>query len=186
RRPDRPARTSRSRSARARARRRPRAGSSSRARSPRARSRPSSSDLRRDRPAPRSLWPLFACAISMPRVDSSAMKRRLALVALFALAVPFAAAAQYPSRPIKFIAPSPPGGPSDVLCRLLGAKLAEGLGQPVAVENRPGAAASIGHEYTAKQPPDGYTIVISSNSTLVNNLYLYKHRAFDVFTDFSP
>jgi len=114
------------------------------------------------------------------------MKRRLALVALFALAVPFAAAAQYPSRPIKFIAPFPPGGSSDVLCRLLGAKLAEGLGQPVAVENRPGAAASIGHEYAAKQPPDGYTIVISSSSTLVNNLYLYKHHAFDVFTDFSP
>jgi tripartite-type tricarboxylate transporter receptor subunit TctC len=92
----------------------------------------------------------------------------------------------YPSRPIKFIAPFPPGGSSDVLCRLLGAKLAEGLGQPVAVENRPGAAASIGHEYAAKQPPDGYTIVITSSSTLVNNLYLYKHHAFDVFKDFSP
>jgi tripartite-type tricarboxylate transporter receptor subunit TctC len=109
---------------------------------------------------------------------------------LFTLALVAAASAghaqSYPSRPIKFIAPFPPGGSSDVLCRLLGAKLAEGLGQPVAVENRPGAAANIGHEYAAKQPPDGYTIVISSSSTLVNNRYLYKHLAFDATTDFSP
>jgi tripartite-type tricarboxylate transporter receptor subunit TctC len=112
------------------------------------------------------------------------MKRSLALaVALFALA---AHGQTYPSRPIKFVAPFPPGGSSDVLCRLLGAKLAEGLGQPVAVENRPGAAANIGHEYAAKQPPDGYTIVITSSSTMVNNRYLYKHLAFDAFTDFSP
>jgi tripartite-type tricarboxylate transporter receptor subunit TctC len=92
----------------------------------------------------------------------------------------------YPNRPIKFVAPFPPGGSSDVLCRLLGAKLAEGLGQPVAVENRPGAAASIGHEYAAKQPPDGYTIVITSSSTLVNNPLLYKHLAFDAVADFTP
>jgi tripartite-type tricarboxylate transporter receptor subunit TctC len=111
----------------------------------------------------------------------------MALTALFApLATEQAHAQSYPSRPIKFIAPFPPGGSSDVLCRLLGAKLAEGLGQPVAVENRPGAAANIGHEYAAKQPPDGYTIVISSSSTLVNNRYLYKHLAFDATTDFSP
>src|SRR5262245_29974739 len=109
----------------------------------------------------------------MPRVDSIAMKRSLASVALFAI-LAAAQAQTYPSRPIKFVAPFPPGGSSDVLCRLLGAKLAEGLGQPVAVENRPGASASIGHEYAAKQPPDGYTIVITSSSTLVNNLYLYK------------
>jgi tripartite-type tricarboxylate transporter receptor subunit TctC len=109
------------------------------------------------------------------------------LLSLFALFATEAAHAQsYPSRPIKFIAPFPPGGSSDVLCRLLGAKLAEGLGQPVAVENRPGAAASIGHEYAAKQPPDGYTIVISSSSTLVNNPFLYKHLAFDAIADFSP
>jgi len=111
----------------------------------------------------------------------------LAAATLFApLATEEAHAQSYPSRPIKFIAPFPPGGSSDVLCRLLGAKLAEGLGQPVAVENRPGAAANIGHEYAAKQPADGYTIVISSSSTLVNNRYLYKHLAFDATTDFSP
>jgi len=108
------------------------------------------------------------------------------LIIILALAAAGVHAQSYPSRPIKFVAPFPPGGSSDVLCRLLGAKLAEGLGQPVAVENRPGAAANIGHEYAAKQPPDGYTIVISSSSTLVNNRYLYKHLAFDATTDFSP
>jgi tripartite-type tricarboxylate transporter receptor subunit TctC len=113
------------------------------------------------------------------------MPRLLAVLLLFAFAGS-AHAQTYPSRPIKFVAPFPPGGSSDVLCRLLGAKLAEGLGQPVAVENRPGAAANIGHEYALKQPPDGYTIVITSSSTMVNNRYLYKQLAFNVFTDFSP
>jgi tripartite-type tricarboxylate transporter receptor subunit TctC len=113
------------------------------------------------------------------------MPRLLAVLLLFAFAAS-THAQTYPSRPIKFVAPFPPGGSSDVLCRLLGAKLSEGLGQPVAVENRPGAAASIGHEYALKQPPDGYTIVITSSSTMVNNRYLYKQLAFDVFTDFSP
>jgi len=109
----------------------------------------------------------------------------LRFLAIFVLAGS-AYAQTYPSRPIKFVAPFPPGGSSDVLCRLLGAKLAEGLGQPVAVENRPGASANIGHEYAAKQPPDGYTIVITSSSTLVNNRYLYKHLPFDAIADFSP
>jgi tripartite-type tricarboxylate transporter receptor subunit TctC len=114
------------------------------------------------------------------------MPRLFAVLLLFAFAGSAHAQSAYPSRPIKFVAPFPPGGSSDVLCRLLGAKLAEGLGQPVAVENRPGAAASIGHEYALKQPPDGYTIVITSSSTMVNNRYLYKQLAFNVFTDFSP
>src|SRR5215510_14759396 len=92
----------------------------------------------------------------------------------------------YPSRPIKFIAPFPPGGSSDVLCRILGEKLADGIGQPVTVENRPGASANIGHEYAAKQPADGYTILLSNSSTLVTNRYLYKRLPFDPPADFSP
>jgi tripartite-type tricarboxylate transporter receptor subunit TctC len=94
--------------------------------------------------------------------------------------------ASYPSRPIRFIAPFPPGGSSDVLCRLLGQKLAESLGQPVAVENRPGAGANIGHEFAAKQPADGYTILISSSSTLATNPHLYKRLGFDPIADFAP
>jgi tripartite-type tricarboxylate transporter receptor subunit TctC len=113
---------------------------------------------------------------------------RIAIIALLAVVCASAAYAQspYPNRPIKFIAPFPPGGSSDVLCRLLGAKLAESLGQPVAVENRPGAGANIGHEYAAKQPADGYTILISSSSTLATNPHLYKHLGFDPIADFSP
>jgi tripartite-type tricarboxylate transporter receptor subunit TctC len=113
--------------------------------------------------------------------------RKLLLVIFCALAAGAAQAqSSYPNRPIKFIAPFPPGGSSDVLCRLLGAKLAESLGQPVAVENRPGAGANIGHEYAAKQPPDGYTILISSSSTLATNPHLYRHLGFDPIADFSP
>src|SRR5215475_11356281 len=115
----------------------------------------------------------------------------MSLRLIFALAlsaftadVAFAQSA-YPSRPIKFIAPFPPSGSSDVLYRLLGQKLAERLGQPVTVENRPGATANIGHKYATKQPADDYTIVISNSSTLVNNRYLYKHLPFDGIGDFS-
>ena len=66
-------------------------------------------------------------------------------------------AQSYPSKPIRFIAPFPPGGSSDVLCQLLGQKLSEVAGQPVVVENRAGASGNIGHEFGAKQPADGYT-----------------------------
>ena len=92
----------------------------------------------------------------------------------------------YPTRPVRFIAPFPPGGSSDVLCRLLGQKLSESLGQPVAVENRPGAGANIGHEFAAKQPADGYTLLLSSSSTLATNPHLYKRLGFDPIADFSP
>jgi tripartite-type tricarboxylate transporter receptor subunit TctC len=112
---------------------------------------------------------------------------RLLLIATLAAFAAGAAHAQsaYPSRAIRFIAPFPPGGSSDLLCRLLGAKLAESLGQPVAVENRPGAGANIGHEYASKQPADGYTILISSSSTLATNPHLYKRLGFDPIADFS-
>jgi tripartite-type tricarboxylate transporter receptor subunit TctC len=109
------------------------------------------------------------------------------LLCLVAALVSATGAAQgYPTRPIRFIAPFPPGGSSDVLCRLLGQKLTERLGQPVAVENRPGAGGNIGHEFAAKQAPDGYTILISSSSTLATNPHLYKHLGFDPIADFAP
>ncbi|HZR68029.1 MAG TPA: tripartite tricarboxylate transporter substrate binding protein [Burkholderiales bacterium] len=109
------------------------------------------------------------------------------LLCLVAALVSATGAAQgYPTRPIRFIAPFPPGGSSDVLCRLLGQKLTERLGQPVTVENRPGAGGNIGHEFAAKQVPDGYTILISSSSTLATNPHLYKHLGFDPIADFAP
>jgi len=92
----------------------------------------------------------------------------------------------WPAKPIRFIAPFPPGGSSDVLCRLLGQKLTEGLGQPVAVDNRAGAGGNIGHEAAAKSPGDGYTILLSSSSTLATNPHLYKRLGFDPLADLTP
>src|SRR6267154_372912 len=92
----------------------------------------------------------------------------------------------YPSKVVRFIAPFPPGGSSDVLCRLLGQKLADNLGQPVVVENKPGASGSIGHEFVAKQPADGYTLVLSNNGALAINPHLYKSLGFDPLNDFAP
>ncbi len=92
----------------------------------------------------------------------------------------------YPNRPIRLIAPFPPGGTSDVLGRLLAQKLTEGLGQPVTVENRPGAASNIGHEIAAKATPDGYTLILSNSSALTTNPHLYKRMGFDPVGDFAP
>jgi tripartite-type tricarboxylate transporter receptor subunit TctC len=92
----------------------------------------------------------------------------------------------YPAKPIRFIAPFPPGGSSDVLCRLLGQKLAENLGQPVVVENKPGASGNIGHEFGARQPADGYTLILSNNAALAINPHLFRRLGFDPLSDFAP
>jgi len=108
------------------------------------------------------------------------------LLAAALLATGSAALAQYPSKPIRFIAPFPPGGSSDVLCRILGQKLSDLSGQPVVVENRAGASGNIGHEFAAKQPADGYTLVLSNNAALAINPHLFKRLGFDPQGDFSP
>src|SRR5258706_10734485 len=91
----------------------------------------------------------------------------------------------YPSKPIRFIAPFPPGGSSDVLCRVLGQKLSEIEGQPVVVENKAGASSNIGHEYAARQPADGYTLLLSSSALAINPL-LFARTGFDPHGDFAP
>ena len=105
-------------------------------------------------------------------------------------ALMFAASAvaqdKYPNRSIRLIAPFPPGGSSDVLCRLLAQKLTDGLGQTIIVENRPGASGAIGFEAAAKAPADGYTIVIGSSSTLATNPHLFKRLPYDPINDFAP
>jgi len=112
------------------------------------------------------------------------VKAALALAVAFWSAV--AAAQGYPAKPIRFIAPFPPGGSSDVLCRILGQKLGELTGQAVVVENRAGASGNIGHEFAAKQPADGYTLVLSNNSALAINPHLFKRLGFDPQADFAP
>ena len=97
-----------------------------------------------------------------------------------------ALAQEYPTKPIRFIAPNLPGGPTDILARIVGQKLTESMGQPVIVENRAGAAGNIGTEIAAKAPPDGYTLVTGNNATFGANVSLYKRLGFDPIKDFTP
>ncbi len=97
-----------------------------------------------------------------------------------------ALAQDYPSKPLRFIAPNLPGGPTDILARLIAQKLAESLGQPVVVENRAGAAGNIGTEVAAKSPPDGYTLLSGNVATFGANVSLYKRLGFDPIKDFAP
>jgi len=91
----------------------------------------------------------------------------------------------FPSKPLRFIVPYPPGGSSDVLARVIAQKLTEGLGRQVIIENRPGAAGNIGHELAAKAPADGYTLLLTTKSQMVTNSYLYRNLPFNPLTDFT-
>jgi len=107
------------------------------------------------------------------------------LLGLLSLAPP-GFAESYPSRPITLVVPFAPGGPADFLGRLIGQKLAENLGQQVIVDNRPGANTIIGAQAVAKARPDGYTVLMAIDGTLVMNPYLYGKLAYDPFKDFEP
>ncbi|AZG09846.1 tripartite tricarboxylate transporter substrate binding protein [Pigmentiphaga sp. H8] len=110
---------------------------------------------------------------------------RIAAVACLA-AVPMAVPAQsYPARPVRLIAPFPPGGSVDQLARLLSAKLAPQWKQSVVVENRPGAAGAIGVDLVAKAPPDGYTFVLSSPGAIAINQH-FRKMPYDAARDLAP
>ncbi len=98
----------------------------------------------------------------------------------------FANAADYPTKPIRLIAPNEPGGPTDILARTLAQKLAVSLGQPVIVENRAGAGGNIGTAVAAAARPDGYTLVTGNNATFGANITLYKNLPFDPVKGFAP
>lgn len=85
----------------------------------------------------------------------------------------------WPSRPIKVVSPFPAGGATDVLTRLLAERMGKDLGVSMIVENRAGAGTSIGASYVQREPADGYTILMATNSTLVTNRYLYKELPYD-------
>lgn len=89
----------------------------------------------------------------------------------------------YPSRPVRFIIPFPPGGGTDVVGRVLGQKFADELGQPFVIDNRPGAAGTLGATIAAKAAPDGYTIMLASASFAISASY-YKSLAYDPVKDF--
>ncbi|MFZ9150214.1 MAG: Bug family tripartite tricarboxylate transporter substrate binding protein [Burkholderiales bacterium] len=107
------------------------------------------------------------------------------LAAAFSVCILQVSAQNYPSKPVRFIVPFVPGGPTDIQGRMLGEKLAQRLGQQVLIDNRGGAGGNIGMELTAKAPPDGYTIVIATVGTWAVNPHLYK-LPFDVVKDFAP
>jgi tripartite-type tricarboxylate transporter receptor subunit TctC len=110
-----------------------------------------------------------------------------AVLAFFTLCLAATAAAQsYPSKPIRLIVPFVAGGPPDILSRLLGQEMAAGLGQPLVVENKPGAGGNLGYELAAKGAPDGYTVLMGSINTHAINPTLYRSLPFDPVKDFAP
>lgn len=110
-------------------------------------------------------------------------KLLLAVVAFLLCAA--AAAQSYPVKPIRFIVPFPPGGPTDVLGRVIGQKLSEQVGQPVVIDNRAGAGGNVGFELAAKSPPDGYTIVLGAPPLAISP-HLYAKLNYDPIKDFAP
>ena len=110
-----------------------------------------------------------------------------ALRPLFALllALPLPALAQYPARAVHVVVPFPAGGPTDILTRALGQKLSERWGQPVVVDNKPGAGGAIGSEFVAKAPADGYTLLMATSSTHSIGPALQK-LPYDPLRDFAP
>jgi tripartite-type tricarboxylate transporter receptor subunit TctC len=118
------------------------------------------------------------------------MKTRFARLAcaatLLALSVSSATAQNYPARQITLVVPFAPGGPADFLGRLIGQKMGEDLGQQLVIDNRPGANTIIGAQAVAKAAPDGYTLLMAIDGTLVMNPFLYSKLAYDPFKDFVP
>lgn len=96
-----------------------------------------------------------------------------------------AIASEYPSKPIKIVSPFLAGGPTDTLARIAGQKLSERWGQPVIIENKPGAGGSIGADLVAKSPPDGYTLLLVANSHAIN-ASIYSKLPYNTLADFTP
>jgi len=109
-----------------------------------------------------------------------------ALLLAAATAPANAQAPAYPTKPIRWVVPFAPGGTTDILARTVGEKLAIALGQPVIIENKPGAGGGLGATYTAKAAPDGYTIMGGTISTHAINASLYKDLQYDPVKDFVP
>ena len=110
---------------------------------------------------------------------------KLLTALLLTIAAPLAAAQTYPSRPVHLIVPAAAGGTIDILARALSSKLSDGLGQPVVVENRPGAGTNIGMEAAVRAPADGHTAVIGGTPVAINRT-LYSKMTFDPGKDLAP
>jgi tripartite-type tricarboxylate transporter receptor subunit TctC len=117
----------------------------------------------------------------MRRITAGLLAGCLALGAL-----PARAAEDYPNRPVRLVVPYAAAGTADIVGRLVAACMAAPLGQQIVVENRGGAGGTIGSDFVAKSPPDGYTLVLHTVSSAVLNTFLYKNLPYDVRRDFVP
>src|SRR5260221_3150845 len=124
----------------------------------------------------------------VPCMGSSIMflKRTIITIAAAIAAVTVAHAKAYRARVVKIVSPFAPGGPGDLLPRAIAAGLSPLLGQPVIVENRPGATTIIAMQAVAKAPPDGYTLIFASVTSLALNVSAYKNLPYDPVKDFAP
>src|SRR5512135_1145619 len=122
------------------------------------------------------------------KISFAAAGLKIAFIVALILTIvspPLAQAQNYPNRPIRMIVPFSPGGAADTPGRMLMHKVSEALGQQVVFDNRPGAGGTIGAEAVAKAAPDGYTLLLISNTHLIS-ASLYKNLAYDAITDFAP
>ncbi|HET9902810.1 MAG TPA: tripartite tricarboxylate transporter substrate binding protein [Xanthobacteraceae bacterium] len=109
-----------------------------------------------------------------------------ALVAMFGASTMATGAADYPNRPITLVLGFAPGGPSDVLARIVSRKMEQSLGQPVVIDNRPGASGAVASQAVARAAPDGYTLLLASSSMLSINPQMYNNLGYDPVKDFQP
>jgi len=122
---------------------------------------------------------------------STMLSRVMQLVSVIAVALtlvmaPAAAQSTYPNRPIRLVVSYPPGALTDLLARAIGERLGAALKQPVIIDNKPGAGTLIGAEFVAKSPPDGYTLLVATSTTLGISPALYKPSPIDPIRDFAP
>src|SRR5688572_28873564 len=108
------------------------------------------------------------------------------VAAAWAATVPDLSAQTYPARPIRVIVPFAPGGNVDINARNIAPRLGELLGQQAIVDNRPVAGGTIGTDFVAKAPPDGYTLLVASSSIMTNGPALYPRLPYDIVRDFAP
>src|SRR4051794_16069097 len=108
------------------------------------------------------------------------------MVLLAALGVSPAIGQTYPAKPVRILIAQAPGSATDVISRVVGNRLSEGLGQPVIIEAKPGAGGALGTEAAARSTPDGYTIFMANNSTHGSNPALYAKLPYDAVKDFAP
>lgn len=126
-------------------------------------------------------------AITIQSFSRRALGLVAALAVYLAAFMPNAQAqANFPEKPVKFIVPFTPGGSNDVIARVVGEKLSQYWGQPVIVENKPGAGGNVGAGFVANSAPDGYTLLVAANNVLTINPSLYSRVPFNPLKDFTP